>query len=111
MDLLVEVLTVLGLIAAILSVAVYSRVPWWKSAVGRSLMLYMTAVMLLFIIFFLAAVVHAQGTPVYFAFSRVGYAFLIAALWWQLVVLIRSQKWVHVRDRTGGSRDISGGAA
>lgn len=82
-------LTTLG---SILGVAVYSRVPWWRTMVGRSQMLGMGA---LTSILTVVSIRNAFGPfPGYDILRLVTFAAVGLAVWWQFGVLVRIRRLV-----------------
>lgn len=84
-----NVLLVATWLPAVLAVAFYARVPWWRSAVGRHLFSYMLIVALVLTL----GVVRIVWEPSWFWWLRVGaFALFTAATWWRLALVI-SEQW------------------
>lgn len=85
-----DFLLVVCAIPATLSIYVFSRVDWWKSSVGRSHMGFLVSLAVLLDLGVLRLVI---GRHEAFEIVRlVAFAALPVVLWWQLWVLVRSQR-------------------
>ncbi len=77
-------------LGASLSVLIYSRVPWWRTPIGRHAMAYMAAIAA---VVDMAAVRHIFGP--YWIFDQVRaatYASVGFVIWWRLVVLVKARR-------------------
>lgn len=96
-----NVLAVVTAVPATLSVLVYARVPWWRSATGRHLMAFMVALACTFNL----AALRILWEPSWFQAVRVGVFVLVpVVLWWRLWMLVREQvvTWRDKRAAAAG---------
>lgn len=86
---------------AVLSVAVYARVPWWRSAMGQHLFFYMGVVALTLTL----GVIRIVWEPWWFWWLRLGaFALFGVGTYWRLVLLVKAQvdTWRDQRDAAAG---------
>jgi hypothetical protein len=94
---LVQIMLGILVTGSALSIIVFSRVPWWKSEYGIHLMVYMSAVTLLFGIITVRTIIP-EG--VYNTVSVSFFGVYVVVVWWRLVILIQSQNWSRKRKET-----------
>ncbi len=96
-------ITALG---ATLSVLVYSRVPWWRSPIGRHAMAYMSAIAA---VVDMGALRHIIGPYwLYDEVRAITYASVGFVIWWRLVVLIKART-VQAKRPESEKEDHRGG--
>lgn len=96
-----NVLLVVAWLPAVLSVAVYARVPWRRSELGRHLMSYMVIVALTLSL----GVVRIVWEPSWFWSLRMAaFALFVGVTWWRLALIVQAQveSW---RAASGGDVD------
>jgi hypothetical protein len=83
-----NVLLFLSAVPAVLSVLVFSRVTWYRSAWGRHMMSYMAVVALVLV---LGCARVVWGDSIWFTAVRAAaYVATVAVLWWRLKILVQS---------------------
>jgi len=79
---------ILSTFPAVISVAVFARVKWWRSRWGRHLMTYMSAMALVLVLGCLR-IFYVNDT--WFPVVRAGaYTLLVYALWWRMFYIIQA---------------------
>lgn len=75
---------------AVLSVLLYSRVPWYKSPIGRHVMSYMSAIASVLVT---VSIRNIIGPFPLYDYLRLGTFSLVGVVvWWRLFVLIRARR-------------------
>lgn len=88
------------LVPAVLSVAFFARVPWWRSQVGQHLMAYMSIVALMLLLG--VAPLVWQPLPGWFEpVYRCCFGLLMAVTWWRLALILWEQRGVRLSRRRG----------
>jgi hypothetical protein len=92
-------------IPALLSVAWYARVPWWRSQVGRHLMSYMTVIAAVLALSSLRLLfgptpVEDRTTPWFDSLRIVVFAGMPPVLWWRFLLIVKEQRAGRA-DRSG----------
>lgn len=94
---LFQFLTLMTAVPAVLACVVFSRVPWWRSGIGRHVMSYMLVAAGTFSLSAVSSRIprdaHNQ-LPMWFGVLFLAvYACYPVVMWWRLVVLIRARGW------------------
>jgi hypothetical protein len=99
-----NVLLVLTAIPAVLSVLAYSRVPWWRTEIGRHLMAYMAIVALLTL---LGVVRIVFGPPWFDTLRTALFALFPVVTWWRLTLIVKEQRETRARrGRRAAADDV-----
>ncbi len=94
-------LLVLTAIPAALSVLAYSRVPWWRTDIGRHLFSYMAIVAVLC---WLGVIRIVFGPPWFDALRTALFALFPIVTWWRLVLIVKEQRETARRALRGRRR-------
>jgi hypothetical protein len=92
------------LVPAVLSVAFFARVPWWRSEVGRHLFAYMSIVALMLLL----GVAPLVWTPLPGWFEHVYrgcFGLFMAVTWWRLALILWEQRGVRLSRRVRDDAD------
>jgi hypothetical protein len=83
-----NILLITAWIPAVLSVALFLRVPWWRSELGRHLFSYMSVVALTLTL----GVVRIVWEPSWFWWLRVGaFSLFVGVTWWRFLIIVKAQ--------------------
>lgn len=92
------------LVPAVLSVAAFARVPWWRSQVGQHLMAYMSIVALMLLL--AVAPLVWSPPPGWFGHVYRGcFALFMAVTWWRLALILWEQRGVRLSRRVRDEED------
>lgn len=97
LQLISAILTWLAVVPAVLSVAVYSLIPWWRSAWGRNVMTYMSVLAALLVLGAIGTLLAPEqraerlaSLPNWYLITYMAaYMLLPVALWWRLALIVR----------------------
>lgn len=85
-----NILLICGAIPATIAPLIYLRVPWFRTRLGRHLMLYMISLAVVFDLGVLRLII---GEPTdWFPWVRVAaFAFVVVVLWWRVAIVLSAQ--------------------
>jgi hypothetical protein len=84
-----NVLVVIAILPAVLSVVVYGRVPWWRSTTGRQLMAMMFSIAVILTFAGIGLWYRNEG---WFQLLRIAvFGLFVITMYWQLVLLVKAQ--------------------